>query len=223
MSAEHANDPFHHVRDSNVFELPQFLDGLVGRHVFALPSFNLFGYDFQLTKFMVLQVVAGLLTLAVFRSLSRQIASGKPAQGVWANFWELVALYVRDTIVRPTLGDHDHHHEDQMHGHGPEVGSPQAIAAAHPEDRFLPFIWTCFFYILFCNLLGAVPWLGSPTGSINVTGALVLTAFGVTVMTGSAVFGVVGFWKNDSPGRRLPPLMKIFWCRCCSGSKSSAC
>ena len=64
--AEHGNDPFHHVRDASVFELPQFFDGLIGTHIVKLPSFNILGYEFQLTKFMVLQVVAGLLTLLIF-------------------------------------------------------------------------------------------------------------------------------------------------------------
>ena len=39
----------------------------------------------------------------------------------------------------------------------------------------MPFLWTMFLFILFCNLLGMIPFLGSPTASIWVTGALALS------------------------------------------------
>ena len=48
-------DTFHHVRDMEHFETP------FGN--LPLPHLG----DFQLTKFMVLQVVAGLLTLLIFK------------------------------------------------------------------------------------------------------------------------------------------------------------
>lgn len=216
MSAEHGNDPFHHVRDSSVFELPQVFDGLIGTHLVKLPSVHIAGYEFQLTKFMVLQVVAGLITLLIFRGLSQQIKSGKPAHGLWANFWEMVALYIRDNVVRPTIGEGHAHHGDDHHGdqghrrHDHHAGHAHVVAAGHPADKFLPFVWTCFFYILFCNLLGAVPFLGSPTGDINVTGALAVMAMSMTVLVGSAELGPAGFWKNLVPPLDAPPAMKVF-------------
>lgn len=204
MSEEHGNDPFHHVRDFSYFELP-------GNYRIELPQINLGFVEFPLTKFMVLQVIAGLITLVVFWDLARRVKSGKPARGVWANFWEMVALYIRDNVVRPTIGaghadhgEHEHGHEhaaDQHHG-------PSAVG--HPADRFLPFVWTCFFYVLFCNLLGAIPWLGSPTGDINVTGALAVIAMSMTVLAGSAELGFGGFWKNLIPPLEAPGPMKIF-------------
>ncbi len=245
MSEEHGNDPFHHVRDFGYFEFPEFFDRWIGTHRIELPKFNLFGlYEFQVTKFMVLQVVAGLLTLLIFSDLARRIRSGKPARGIWANFWEMIAVYIRDNVVRPTIGDgHAHHgpadvehghdhgghdhgghdhgghdhggHDHGSHDHGSQDhvshhGHEAAAAAGHPADKFLPFVWTCFFYILFCNLLGAIPWLGSPTGDINVTGALAVIAMSMTVLVGSQELGVSGFWKNLVPPLDAPPAMKIF-------------
>lgn len=215
MAADHGNDPFHHVRDSAVFELPQFFDGLIGTHLLKLPSVNLMGYELQITKFMVLQVVAGLLTLLIFSDLARRIRSGKPARGIWANWWEAVAVYIRDNVVRPTIGDghaHHHgdaHHDEHGHDHGHHGSHAKKIAVGHPADRYLPFIWTCFFYVLFCNLLGAIPWLGSPTGNVNVTGMLALMAFGATLFYGMGELGVSGFWKNLSPPLDAPQPMKF--------------
>ena len=102
-------DIFHHVRDFPYFHLP------AGIHLW-LPRIDLFGFHFQLTKFMVLQVFAGLFLLFVFRGLSRRIASGQVARGGWWNFWETLAVYIRDNVVRPTIGEGDHHgHEGDEH------------------------------------------------------------------------------------------------------------
>lgn len=205
-------DPFHHVRDFGYFELPNFAAQWMGLpdNKLWLPKVELLGFELQLTKFMVLQVVAGLLTLIIFRGLAASIRGGKPAAGAWANFWESIALYLRDNVVRPTLGGHhdDHGHDD--HGHAPEAHGHAPAHAAHPEDKHLPFVWTCFFYILFCNLLGAVPMLGSPTGSINVTGALAFTAFAGTVVVGmKELGGFVPFLKNLIPPLDVPPFLKV--------------
>jgi len=215
--AEHS-DPFHHVRDFPYFELPGFIESALGGHL-HLPVIPLFGYEFQITKFMVLQVVAGLLTLLIFSDLARRLAGGKPAIGAWANFWEFIALYIRDNVVRPTIGS-GHHHDEHSEGHGADdhAAHGHAVVAigGHPADRYLPFIWTCFFYVLFCNLLGAVPSMGSPTGNLNVTGVLALAAFGCTYVAGAREFGALGFWKNlippiSAPGALKPVLMLMMF------------
>ena len=77
----------------------------------------------------------------------------------------------------------------------------------HDADRFLPFLWTMFFFILFCNLLGMVPWAGSPTGSLSVTAALAVITFCAVVGTGMAKFGPVGFWRSLVPHMELPGVL----------------
>lgn len=172
---------------------------------------------FLITKFMVLQVVVVLLCLIIFRGLAKRIRSGQPASGPFWNFWEVLALFIRDEVVRPTIGDHseghheDHHGNVQFDGHGGHVAVPHgdvngaaihgigAAGLAHPADKYLPFIWSCFFYVLLCNLLGAIPWLGSATGSISVTAALAVCSLGATFIAGSSVMGVKGFFGNLIP------------------------
>lgn len=185
MSAEHS-DNFHHVRDFAFFELPRGMK-------LELPSL----LGFQITKFMVLQVVAAVIVFLIFRGLSKRIASGQPAKGRFWNFWEMMALFVRDEVVRPTIGDGHHDHGDDHghdHGHAAEVEH-----GGHFADRFLPFIWSCFFYVLICNLLGAIPFLGSATGNINVTAVLATCAFGATCIYGVQAMGVGGFFGNLIP------------------------
>jgi F-type H+-transporting ATPase subunit a len=200
MASGH-DDVFHHIRDFPYVELPL-------SEPLYLPEVG----GLQLTKFMLLQVVAGLLTLLIFRGLARRIRSGEPAKGRWWNFWESIAVYLRDEVVRPTIGDgHEHdHHGDDHHGHAGDTAGGAVATGGHPADRFLPFIWSCFFYILFCNLLGAVPLLGSPTGHIAVTGMLALTAFAVTVISGSVAQGPREFWLNLVPKMDVPAAIGIF-------------
>lgn len=205
MAAGH-EDQFHHVRDFPYFELPQ------GVKV-DLP--NIAGL--QLTKFMVLQVVAGLLVLLIFRGLSKRVKPGTPVLGAWWNFWEVIALYVRDNVVRPTIGT-GHHHDDH-HGdghHGAHHGHSAAEEFAHPADKYLPFVWTCFFYVLFCNLLGAFPFLGSATGEINVTGALAISTLVFVVISGVRELGAGKFVYSLAPSMDLPmvlwvPLFIMVW------------
>jgi F-type H+-transporting ATPase subunit a len=215
-------DHFHHVRDFPFFELPLRIGTAIDSHghtVYGIPLPEIAG--FQITKFMVLQVAAGLLTFLIFRGLAKRVSSGEPTKGRFWNFWESIALYIRDEVVRPTVGDGHHGHDDhgdEHHddGHGGNHDHSQA-AAGHYADQFLPFIWTCFFYILFCNLLGAVPMLGSPTGSLSVTGVLAVSVFVFNLIQGTKQFGFVGFWKNQCPDLGLDGLMGVViglgvWC-----------
>lgn len=189
-----SGDSFHHVRDFGFFELPG------GYHI-NLPHV----LGFQITKFMVLQLVAFAICLIVFRGLAKRVQSGEPAKGRFWNFWEAIALYIRDEVVRPTIGDHHHDHGDEYdfhgegtHGEGVEAHKP-VYHGEHAADQYLPFLWSCFFYILLCNLLGAVPFLGSATASISVTAALAVTAFVATVYFGFQAMGPAGFFVNMMP------------------------
>ncbi|MCP4175498.1 MAG: F0F1 ATP synthase subunit A [Fuerstiella sp.] len=203
MSAEHDVDHFHHVRDAPGFDIPGGMADAHGHGTLDIFLPRIFDWelkindyvltDWQLTKFMALQVVAAVFVFVVFRGLAKRIQNGKPAKGRFWNFWEAIALFIRDEVVRPTIGDH--HHDDDGHGHQ---------QGGHPADQYLPFIWSCFFYILVCNLLGAVPWMGSATGNINVTGVLAISAFVATVVFGFRAMGPGGFFGNMEPDTGVP-------------------
>ena len=108
--------------------------------------------------------------------------SSGPGDVFW-NFFEAMLVFLRDEVARPAIGRHD-------------------------ADRFLPFIWTIFFFVLFCNLLGLVPWAGSPTGRRQAcTGALALMTFGVVVGSGIRKFGPVNFWTGLVPHMELPKVL----------------
>lgn len=177
-----------------------------------LKSFYAAESGFCISKFMVLElVVAGLLML-VFTRLAPKIATGTAPKGYLWNFFEAILLLVRDGIARPAIDSHDEHdhshhtpHDQPQEGYG--VAHIHGKVHRHDGDRFLPILWTMFFFILFCNLFGLLPWLGSPTASFSVTLALAGCTFATTLVAGMFKFGPLGFWLNQVPSMDLPVYM----------------
>ena len=147
---------FAHVLDDDQFHLSMHVFGLEHYH---LPKINLGFYQFQITKFMVLEVVASLLICLIFIPLARGAASGAPRRGIFANAFESVLVFIREEIAKPSFGE-EH------------------------ADEHVPFLFTIFFFILFNNLLGLIPFMGSATANINVT--VVLAFFVFLAIHGSA-------------------------------------
>jgi F-type H+-transporting ATPase subunit a len=164
---------------------------------------------FGISKFMVIELVIAGLLLLIFTRLAPKIASGKAPKGYVWNLFEAILLLVRDGIARPAIDSHDEHdhshhtpHDQPQEEHG--VGHIHGKVHAHEADRFLPILWTMFFFILFCNLFGLLPWLGAPTGSFSVTLALAGITFATTLVAGMFKFGPLGFWFNQVPTMDLP-------------------
>ena len=62
-----------------------------------------------------------------------------------------------------------------------------------PEGRrFVPLIFSLFIFVLACNLLGLIPWVGSftPTSHIAVTLGLAFLVFGIVCIVGFARHGL---------------------------------
>jgi F0F1-type ATP synthase membrane subunit a len=108
--------------------------------------------------------IAGLLMLLIFPVLFSKADSSAPTGA--KNFFESILEFLRLEVFRPALKEH--------------------------TDRFVPFLWTIFFFIGFCNVLGCIPFAdffelisggrlqhigGTATGSINTTATLAIIAF----------------------------------------------
>jgi F-type H+-transporting ATPase subunit a len=68
----------------------------------------------------------------------------------------------------------------------------------HYGDRFVPFLATLFFFILFMNLLGLIPGSYTVTSQLFVTATLALMTWGLSLVVGFAVHGL-HFLKIFSP------------------------
>ena len=162
------------------------------------------------TKYMWLMLIAAVLTFVIYRGLARRVEHGDYPRGPFWNFFESLLTFIRDEVAKPNFPEHAHHeHGTAEHSdtHHPE----EAHHAGHPADRFVPLLWTLFIFILFCNLLGLFPFLGSPTANVFMTGGLALCVF--IIMHGAALvrLGGWGYIKALWPKIDLPAFYGVGW------------
>jgi F-type H+-transporting ATPase subunit a len=194
---------------SDVTEFNAAMDGkiLIPQPFATLDSLYAVKSGFGISKYMILELaLAGILVL-LFTRLAAKLRTGEAPKGRFANLFESMILFVRDQIARPAIDSHDHHdaqdhHEE--HAHAGEGHGAHAVLEHHDGDRFVPLLLTLFFFVLGCNLLGMVPWAGSPTASFSVTLALAGVTLLTVVLAGMVQFGFFGFFKNQVPSMDLP-------------------
>src|SRR5688572_15682330 len=195
MAAEAAQNPldpkllFSHVEDSTGFhfprsfapehhghvELPQpFLQDppILAAHTGnALIDKTIQPLDLKFTKFMAIELAAAVILALLFIGLGQALKGGAIPRGRLRNMLEAMLLFFRDNVARPCIGHHD-------------------------ADRFVPFLWTIFFFVLALNLFGMIPWMGSPTGALAVTAALAMCTFLVVIGAATKKLGPAGFVKS---------------------------
>ena len=138
-------------------------------------------YDFGPTKHVVWMFIAAILTALVILTAARAHARSSRAIGRPRGFpagLEAVMIYLRNNVYMPVLG--------------------------HGGERYIPFVMTLFFFILFCNLLGLVPYGSTATGNISVTATLAAVTFIVVEVAGmralgKSYLGTIIYWPHDMP------------------------
>jgi F-type H+-transporting ATPase subunit a len=198
---------------TDVAEFNQAMDGkiLIPQPFATLDSLYAVKSGFGISKYMLLELALACILFLLFTRLAAALRTGGAPRGWFANLFEAMVLFVRDKIARPAIDSHDHHddHHDE-HGHASHADNHASTAAVHAVrehhdgDRFVPLLLTLFFFVLGCNLLGMVPWAGSPTASFSVTLALAGVTFATVVVAGMLKFGFLGFFGNQVPSMDLP-------------------
>lgn len=184
-----------HITDSHHLEYPCFEPGFAC-HV-ELPHWapihiGNMSIDISPTKHVVMLLVAATLCLVTLllaaRAHKRQhLDKGKPKG--FANGIEALVLYIRQEVVLPNVGHHG--------------------------EKYAPFILTLFFFILFANLLGLIPYGSTATGNISVTATLAIITFIVVEVAGIRTLGkgylkTIVYWPSGQPlviNALLTPLM----------------
>ncbi len=201
----HAHNPFDkghligHVKDSEYIDVPRVLGGQL--HIpqllktdkpiatisvgFKAIDDRIEPLELKFTKFMLIEAIVAVLLVVLLTRAASRIKSGGAPRGLLTNAFEAVIVFIRDEVARPAIGHHD-------------------------ADRFLPFLLTMFFFIVTCNLFGLVPFAGSATGALAVTGALAILTFATVVFSGMAKLGPVGFWMAQVPHMDLPKPLGYF-------------
>ena len=144
-------------------------------------------------------VLAGVIVLVCGWIAAKHIKTGDKSEGhdryltknPVAGMIEVISVFLRDEVSRPVLGKR--------------------------TDRFMPFVWTLFYFILVSNLLGLVPLLdlytliighpvhsapigGTATQNLYVTAALAVVSFFVINIAGVRELGVSGYLKHLTGG-----------------------
>jgi F-type H+-transporting ATPase subunit a len=144
---------------------------IFGMHL-QLPHLSLLGHDISITKNVVMMWVASILILTIFGAVARR-RSLSP-KGVFMNLFESFVFFVRDEMVYKIMGE--------------ETGR-----------KWLPFFLTQFFFILFCNLLGLVPFGATATGNLAVTASLAIITLVLIQVGGMFEQGVFAYLKSIVP------------------------
>jgi F-type H+-transporting ATPase subunit a len=173
-----------HISDGSKIDVPSFsLKNNLTREIelpkWAPVQIGPLSVDFSLTKHVVMIIVAGVLCVLTLMlaaiSQGRLAESGRPPKG-FANGVEAIVLYMRNEIILPNVG--------------------------HDGEKFVPFCLTLFFFILFCNLLGLIPYGATPTSNISVTAMLAIVSFFVIEIAGMRALGkgyinTIVYWPHD--------------------------
>ncbi|MCY3698116.1 MAG: F0F1 ATP synthase subunit A [Gemmatimonadetes bacterium] len=161
----------HHVVDSNIWEFGPFGEIPLPE----LPAFNIGGLeiDLSITKHVLFLMFAAILTIVTMFIAARsteRLERGEKAPGGLLNGIEAFYLYLRDDIVMANIG--------------------------RGGERFVPLVITFFFFILYANLLGLIPFGATATGNIMVTAALAIIALVVIETAGFIALGPLGYAKT---------------------------
>lgn len=135
-------------------------------------------YDLSITKNVFTMLLAAFLLIIIFLSVSKgyERNKGKAPTGIQSLF-EVFFVFIRQEVTRPMIGEKKY-------------------------EKFQPFIMTVFFFILFCNLFGLIPFF---PGGVNITGNLAVTltlaifTFLVTNLNGNKHYWQHVLWMPGIP------------------------
>ncbi|MCJ7554744.1 MAG: F0F1 ATP synthase subunit A [Ignavibacteriaceae bacterium] len=137
-----------------------------------LPQIELFGIDISITRHVIVMWFGAILLALIFFNVAKSYKKSLVPKGS-TNFWEVFIIFVRDEIAKPTIGK--------------------------GYEGFLPYLLTAFFFILFGNFLGLIPFSATFTSNITVTAVLAIFSFLVVQIGGIRHNGFFGYFKGLIP------------------------
>ena len=189
---EHASLPevmMHHVANGYELEMPAICNGSFQwnckfdlRKLTGGWTLSVGGVKVDMTpsKHVVMMWLAALIVVVM---LVVAASRRKLVPRGFYNFFELLVQFVRDIAIA-------------------NIGKKDA-------DRFVPYLASAFFFILFMNLLGLLPFMATATANVSVTVALALFTFFVTQYAAIRAQGVGGYLKHLTGG--VPASLAWLW------------
>lgn len=153
-------------------------------------------YNFFITNHLMMSAFVAVVLIIAGVLCSRKISifhgegiGRYQTRGRLSQLFETICAFVRDEVAYPSLKG--------------------------LTDKYIYYIWTVFFFILFANILGIVPfgymlqmitgdtsyshWGGSATGNLALTGVLALTSLFAIVFIGIRETSVKDFFNHFNP------------------------
>jgi F-type H+-transporting ATPase subunit a len=133
--------------------------------------------DFSISRQILFVFISALTLLVIAFRLAGRYKKGigvtSAPKGPWQNIMEVLVVFIRDEVARPTIGP--------------------------KYEKYTSYLTTAFFFILLGNLIGLVPWGVTATSNIMVTGTLALFTFVITQFSGSKDYWKHIFWPPGVP------------------------
>jgi len=153
---------------------------IADKPVLTIPPIQIGGFalDLSISMKILMLMIAAVLMVILFGYAAASNKKRKHPTGL-GNFLEMMMVFVRDDVVKPSMG--------------------------HGSEKYLPFFFTMFFFILFVNVISLFPGMSTGTSSISVTAGLALITFIMTQVHGIKHNGFVGYFKG-----LIPPGVPVF-------------
>lgn len=130
--------------------------------------------DFSITKSALIIIITALMMILLFGSMARNYKKSLVPTGA-AKLFEPLIIFVRDEIAKPNIGV--------------------------KYKKYVGYLLTIFFFILFLNVFGLMPFGINVTGQLAITAALAIFTFLITQFTANKNYWQHIFWM---PGLPLP-------------------
>jgi F-type H+-transporting ATPase subunit a len=162
-----------------------------------IPALNIYDgvYRFFITNHLIMTLVAAITVILVFAFVSRRVRvkggdlSSYQTRGRVSQLFEMMCSFIRDEVVRPNL-------------HG-------------LTDKYIYYVWTIFFFVLFANVLGLIPigsiayaitgdphhthLGGTATGNLSLNIVLAMGSFIAIIYIGIKETGAKAFFSHFNP------------------------
>lgn len=130
--------------------------------------------DLSITKSVVGIMLVALLMFFLFKGLAKSYSKNNGIATGAGRFFEPLVLYVRDEIAIPNIGEKNYR-------------------------KYMSYLLTIFFFILFLNLLGLMPLGFNVTGNIAITVSLAILTYVITTFTANKNYWAHIFWMPGVP------------------------
>lgn len=135
--------------------------------------------DLSITKTVLSVLIAALLMFLIFSALAKSYTKNNGIASGVVRIFEPLVLYIRDEVAIPNIG-YKHY------------------------KKYMSYLLTIFFFILFLNLFGLMPFGINATGNLTITFSLAIITFLITHFTANRNYWSHIFWM---PG--VPKVMRV--------------